>query len=243
MSKNPDTLINLKKFKSLTFDVYGTLIDWEPSILAFLEAWASRNGVKASHEELLKAFDDARAHYQQLKPAMLYPEVLKSCYSYICDRWRIQPDRKEQEKFSLTVGDWEPFPDVPESLRYLKQFFKLGALSNIDNHSLSLSMKKMGVEFDVIATAERVGSYKPGLPHFVAGLTDLAGMGILPHENLHIGQSLRADIRPGNLLGLTTAWINRGERTLGLVGLGAELAAPDLRYSKLADLVEAHKNS
>jgi putative hydrolase of the HAD superfamily len=243
MNPEANAFIDLNQFKALTFDVYGTLIDWEPPILRFLQAWARRNRLVVDDRELLAAFDDARAHYQQLKPAKLYPEVLKSCYAYICDRWRTTVDNLEQSEFSNCVCEWEPFDDVPESLKYLKQFYKLGALSNIDEKSLTLTTRKLGTAFDIVVTAERVKAYKPRLLHFVAALGDLGKMGISPQEILHVGQSLRADIRPANLLGLTTAWINRGQRSLGLTGHGAELASPNAQFATLGELVAAHRQA
>jgi 2-haloalkanoic acid dehalogenase type II len=228
-------------FEALTFDVYGTLIDWEPSLAAFLSDWAGRNGVEATAAELLKAYDDARAHYQALRPALLYPDVLRSCFAYICDRWRVPVDAGTQEAFAASVKDWEPFADTRDSLAYLKEHYKLGALSNIDEESFRWSAEKMGVDFDLVVTAERVGSYKPSLPHFVTAISELGGMGIPPERILHVCQSLRADVRPGNELGLVTAWINRKDGTLGLTGHGAEGAVPDMTFASLAELVEAHR--
>ena len=128
-----------------------------------------------------------------------------------------------------------------EALAYLKRQVKLGALSNIDDRSLSFSIEKMRVEFDIVVTAERAGAYKPSYPHFVLALNDLGAMGVAPAKLLHVGQSLRADIRPANSLGIASAWIQRAERTLGATGHGAEFAVPDATFPTLAELVEAHK--
>jgi len=230
-------------FKALTFDVYGTLIDWEPHIVRRLRSWAQRNDVSASDAELLSAFDDARAHYQKRRPAMAYPEVLCSSFAYVCDRWRKQVDQGEQKEFSDSVKEWEPFSDTIEALGYLKQHFLLGALSNIDEVSLGHSIKKMGVEFDIVVTAERAGSYKPDMPHFIFAANDLGAAGVTVQEQLHVAQSLRADIRPANELRLANVWINRGARQLGQKGHGAELAVPDIEFASLTEFVEAHKQS
>ena len=233
--------MRVSDFEALTFDIYGTLIDWEPHIIAFFRAWAARNGVEAADRELLAQFDRARAHYQQLRPALPYPEVLRSAYAYICNHWRKSVDVPEQEAFGASVEDWQPFPDTVEGLAYLKRHVKLGALSNIDDRSLSFSIEKMRVEFDIVVTAERAGAYKPSYPHFVVALNDLGAMGIAPAKLLHVGQSLRADIRPANSLGITSAWIRRAGRTLGSTSHGAELAVPDATFATLAELVEAHE--
>lgn len=233
--------MNFSGYKALTFDVYGTLIDWEPHIAAFLQDWGARNGVSASDEELISAYDDARAHYQTLKPAWAYPEVLKSSFSYICDRWRVPVIPSEQEAFAASVKDWEPYPDVVEALAYLKQHFLLGAMSNIDDASLKLSIAKMQVEFDIVVTAERVGAYKPAMPHFIHAANDLGKAGVSVNEQLHVAQSLRADIRPANDLLLAHVWINRDGRLLGRKGYGAELAVPQNEFASVGDLAEAHK--
>lgn len=232
--------MRLSDYKALTFDVYGTLIDWEHHIIQFLRGWAARNGVDADDTELLEQYEQGRTHYQQLRPVLPYPDVLRSTYTYMCNRWRKPAHAPEQEAFANTIKQWEPFPDTVDSLAYLKRFYKLGALSNIDDHSIRLTLRKLGTEFDFVVTAERVGAYKPDLPHFVMAISELGGMGIGPTEVLHIAQSLRADVRPGNVLGLATAWIKRQGR-LGRRGFGAELAVPDLIYADLADFVEAHK--
>lgn len=232
--------LNLSSFSALTFDMYGTLIDWEPHILSFLQAWARRNSVHATDAELLEQFDRARAHYQQLRPALLYPDVLRACYAYICTHWRAPIDPIEQEAFAASVSTWDPFPNAAEGLSYLKQFYTMGTLSNIDERSLAHSIAKLGITFDIVVTAERVGAYKPALAHFVTAISELGGMGVGLANLLHIGQSLRADIRPCNKLGIKTVWLNRDRRFLGLNGRAAKLAVPDLKFTTLEELVITH---
>lgn len=233
--------MDFSRFKALTFDVYGTLIDWEPHIKAFFRKWAEHHGVEAGDDEFIAAFDDARAHYQMRRPAMVYPEVLKSSYAYVCDRWRKPVNAAEQQAFSECVREWDPFPDTNGALAYLKEHFLLGALSNIDEASLKHSIAKMGVKFDIVVTAERAGAYKPDIPHFVFAANDLGRAGVAVCEQLHVAQSLRADIRPANNLQLANVWINRGGRQLGQKGHGAELANPDHEFSTLAEFAEAHR--
>lgn len=233
--------MNFARFKALTFDVYGTLIDWEPHIAAFLQNWAGRNGIEASDAELIAAYDDARAHYQTLRPALPYPEVLKSSYAYICNRWRTPVDMDEQQAFSESMREWEPFPDTVEALSYLKAHYLLGAMSNVDEASFKHTHKKLRGVFDFVVTAERAGAYKPDLPHFIIAANELGKLGVSFEEQLHVAQSLRADIRPATDLRLANVWINRGGRQLGQKGHGAELAVPDIAFASLADFVEAHE--
>jgi 2-haloacid dehalogenase len=104
---------------------------------------------------------------------------------------------------------------------------------------LEASCRRLGIRFDLVVTAERVGAYKPDTPHFHATIERLAAMSIARQRILHVGQSLRADIAPANRLGLACVWVNRPGRSLGLSGDGAGEARPDLTVSSLAELVAA----
>jgi 2-haloacid dehalogenase len=231
--------MKLTDFDALTFDVYGTLIDWEPSIIAFLERWAKRHGVAARGDDLLIAFDRARAEIQKIRPALLYPDVLRRCFERISAAFDVAVDRDDRESFARTPHDWPAYPDSGAGLKALQKRVKIGALSNIDDASLRSSCGKMGIAFDVVVTAERVGAYKPDWPHFNAALADLEALGIPRSRVLHVGQSLRADIAPANRLGLNCAWVHRPGRALGLSGEGAAEARPGLEVPSLAALVEA----
>lgn len=229
-------------YDAITFDVYGTLIDWEPTILDRLENWADRNGVSVSRNALLDAFDRARAHYQTLVPCRDYPRVLRSAFAYIADEHGIAPDPTEQATFGEAVGDWQPYDDSVDALTRLKEHFVLGAFTNMDDASFAKSHALLGNCFEIIVTAERAQAYKPAMRHFVLGLTDLAARDIPPHRVLHVAQSLRADVRPANLLGQDVVWINREGRGLGHKGFGAELAAPMASFTSMKDFTEAFLN-
>lgn len=231
--------LRLSDFDAVTFDVYGTLIDWEPSIIAFLRRWAERHGVSAHGQDLLMAFDRARAGIQKERPAHLYPDVLRRCFERISRDFGVAVDEQEREDFAASPHAWPAYADSHAGLKALQAHAKIGALSNIDNASLRSSCEKLGFRFDVVVTAERVGAYKPDWPHFNTALADLASLGIPRERILHVGQSLRADITPANRLGLKCAWVNRPERALGLSGEGAAEARPDLTVSSLAELVAA----
>lgn len=232
-------MIRLADFDAVTFDVYGTLIDWEPEIAAFLGRWAGDARVVASDEDLIMAFDRARADIQKERPAHLYPDVLRRCFDRIAIELNLPADPGLREAFAATPHHWPAYSDVPEGLKALQAQAKIGALSNIDNSSLASSCAKMRIAFDLVVTAERVGAYKPSPEHFQTALADLAAEGIPPSRILHVGQSLRADITPANRLGLTCIWINRPSRLLGLSGEGAAEARPDLTVSSLAEMLDA----
>lgn len=226
-------------YDALTFDVYGTLIDWEPAILDRLQDWAVRNGVDATRNDLLEGFDRARAHYQALTPCLPYPTVLRSAFSYIANTYDVVPDPDERAAFGQSVPEWMPYADTNDAMARLKESFTLGALTNMDDAQFASSHAHLKDCFDVIVTAERAQAYKPSLPHFVLGLTDLAARSIPPKRVLHVAQSLRADVRPVNLLGLDIVWINRTGRGLGHTGFGAELAVPMAEFPTMKDFVEA----
>ena len=231
--------LRLSDFDAVTFDVYGTLIDWEPSIVAFLSRWAREAGVEAGDLDLLMAFDRARAAIQKVRPAYLYPDVLRRCFDGISAEYGVPVDRGAREGFAAAPHGWPPFADSHAGLIALQKRVKVGALSNIDEASLRSSCRRLDFTFDVVVTAERVGAYKPDMPHFETALADLAAMGIPRRRVLHVGQSLRADIVPANRLGLASAWINRPDKLLGLSGEHASEAKPDLTVSSLAALVQA----
>lgn len=232
-------MLRLADFDAVTFDVYGTLIDWEPQIVAFLSDWAKASRIQASGDDLIMSFDRARAEIQKERPAHLYPDVLRRCFDQISYHFGVPVDPDRREAFSMTPHEWPAYDDTHTGLKTLQSRVRIGALSNIDNASLSSSSKKMGVQFDVVVTAERVGAYKPSREHFKTALTDLEALGISRERVLHVGQSLRADITPANELGLKSAWINRPQRLLGLSGEGAAEARPDLTVPSLAELLEA----
>ena len=232
-------MLRLSNFDAVTFDVYGTLIDWEPSIAQFLTDWASKAGVTATGQELIMSFDGARALLQKERPAHLYPEILRRCFDRISADFGVPVDAATRETFSTTPHHWTSYEDVPTGLKQLQARARIGALSNIDNASLASSCSKMGISFDIVVTAERVGAYKPSFEHFETALADLEALGIPRSRVLHVGQSLRADITPANQLGLQCVWINRPSRLLGLSGEGAAEARPDLTVASLAEMLAA----
>ena len=231
--------MQIDNYDAITFDVYGTLIDWEPPILSSLKDWVGVRHPHADGAELLDAFDRARAHYQALSPARPYPEILRSAYAYIANEYDLDLDSEEQNSFGQSVATWQPYSDSVAALARLRDHCVLGALTNMDDHSFAASHAKLDNCFDVVVTAERAGAYKPSLRHFVLGLTDLAARNIVPQRVLHVAQSLRADVRPANLLGQDVVWINRENRGLGHTGFGAELAIPMAMFPTMESFVSA----
>jgi len=230
-------MLRLADFDAVTFDVYGTVIDWEPTITRFLAETAAAAGIRQTDAALMAAYDRVRAAVQIENPTLLYPDILRRSFDGFCAQWRIEPDPARREAFARGPATWPAYPDAGPGLRALQKRAKIGALSNIDEASLAGSCDKLGVRLDLVVTAERVRDYKPSLAHFHTALRELDALGIPKARVLHVAQSLRADIAPANALGLTCVWVNRQGRQLGLSGTGTQAARPDLTVTSLDELL------
>ena len=236
-------MLAFSEFKLLTFDCYGTLIDWDASIMKLVQPWLMEMKSQVPADLVVSTFALMQARHQQMRPTLLYPEVLRRSWRDIEDQFGWDENPARADEFARSVPFWRPFPDTVESLRYLSQHFALGILSNVDNASLAGTLKMLEVPFLFTVTAEDVSSYKPGQPHFDAAMQEAARHGIEKSEILHTAQSKHHDIAPGNRLGLTTIWVNRRH---GKKGTGATLAAtadPSLTVNSLAELVDLHKSA
>lgn len=226
--------------KALTFDCYGTLIDWETGILSVLRPWAQERGVAASDEELLQTFSREEARCEREMPTVLYSDLLETLMAGIAERFNTRLDPGDAERLISSVGDWPPFPDTPVALRSLKERFKLAVISNVDRKSFASTNEKLGVEFDLVVTAEDAGAYKPAHTPFLLAFERLEEMGIGRGEILHIAQSLYHDHVSAKELGLRTVWVNRRR---GKLGWGAtppppKTVKPNLEVAGLAELAK-----
>ncbi|MEH2489219.1 HAD hydrolase-like protein [Bradyrhizobium sp. AZCC 2230] len=236
-------MLEFSKFKLLTFDCYGTLIDWDTSISKLVQPWLLEMNSQVPPELVVSTFALMQAKHQQTRPTLLYPEVLRRSWRDIEEQFGWDENPARAGEFARSAPFWRPFADTVESLRYLSQYFALGILSNVDNSSLAGTLRMLEVPFLFTVTAEDVSSYKPGQPHFDAAFEQAARHRIEKKEILHVAQSKHHDITPGNRLGLTTVWVNRRH---GKKGTGATLAAtadPSLTVNSLAELVDLHKSA
>ncbi len=235
-------MVDFDKFKAMTFDCYGTLIDWETGITQVVRPWVDAINPAIPTDLVITSFALHQAKHQQTRPTLLYPEVLSRTWKDIERTFGWSENPGHAAAFAASVPDWPPFADTVESLKYLSRFYKLVILSNVDNASLEGTVRhQLEVPFEMTVTAEDVASYKPGLPHFTRTFEQLAAKGIAKDEILHVAQSKHHDIRPGRELGLTTVWVNRRH---GRPGSGATLATdavPHLTVNSLAELVALHK--
>jgi 2-haloacid dehalogenase len=197
------------RFGALSFDCYGTLIDWERGLSAELGRWATAHDLTAPTAELLDAFGRSENEVEREHPAARYPEVLAMTLDRIAVQFGITATGEERASFGASVGRWPPFPDSPEALARLKERFKLIILSNVDRDSFAASNERLGVEFDLIITAQDVGAYKPSPKNFEALLAAIGGIGIAKGELLHVAQSLYHDHEPAAAFGLPSVWIDR----------------------------------
>ncbi len=235
--------MKLSDFDALTFDVYGTLINWEPGILDALRPWAERNGAAGSDGALLESFARHQAKTEEAHPGMLYSDVLADVHRGIARGLGVAPDDGEADAFAASIADWPAFPDSVEALAYLKRHYKLVALSNVHEEGIAASAARLGDPFDLILTAEAIGSYKPTPRNFEVLIERLAGMGIAKEKILHTAQSLHHDHAPANRFGLANAWI---DRRVGTAHAGATLPVDPMprvsfRFATMAELVEAHR--
>ncbi len=232
-------LPNLDDFDAVTFDINGTVLNWEPEIDSFFRRWAERHGIAADSTTLLQAYDRLRRPIQDRRPALRYGEVLRQTFDAVAAAFGGPADSDLRQDFGETAAHHKPFADSDAALVALKaRGLRLGALSNNDEAALAKACGQLSVAFDVVVTGERVGAYKPDPAHFMAALSDLLALGIPPDRVLHVAQSRRADIVPANRLGLTSVWVNRPGHLFGRAGDGAEAAQPDYEVSSLAELVD-----
>ena len=221
------------RFGALSFDCYGTLIDWETGIVEALRPWATRHGI--DDEALLAAHAAHETVVETEHPAMRYPDVLAETLRRIADQFGVEASPEERAAFGASVPDWPAFPDSAAALAALHERYQLVILSNVDRASFAASARRLGVEFDLVITAEDVGSYKPDAANFQA-LVDRTDR----DELLHVAQSLYHDHVPAKAIGLRTVWIDRRH---GRAGTGAtpEAAAvtPDWTFHSMAAFAEA----
>jgi 2-haloalkanoic acid dehalogenase type II len=231
--------MRLRDFAVLSFDCYGTLIDWESGIWAALQPLCSRAGI--GREDALAAFARHESAQQDETPRVKYSDLLAQVHRRLAVEWRAAPSEPEARAFGSSVGDWPAFPDTPAALAYLKRFYKLVILSNVDRVSFTRSNLRLGIEFDAIYTAEDIGSYKPDPANFRYLVERLAEAGHGIGDILHVAQSLYHDHAPANAIGLRSAWIDRRGDAPGSGATPPAIARYDFRFASLGELAAAHR--
>jgi len=235
--------MRLSDFKILTFDCYGTLIDWESGMIAALKPLTDRVGSALNRDQVLAAHARHESAQQVQTPTRLYRDLLAVVYKRLGEEWGVPQSWEECIAYGQSVGNWPAFPDTVESLRYLKQHYKLVILSNVDNDSFARTNARLGVTFDAIMTAEDIGSYKPALANFEYMIAHLGVMGLDMDGVLHTAESLFHDHGPAAKMGLRSCWIHRrhAQGGFGATMPAEEALRPDFRFTSLGEFVEAHR--
>ncbi len=201
----------LTDFSTLTFDCYGTLIDWESGVWDAMQpllAGAGRDDI--ARREGLAAFAELESARQAATPDMPYPEVLARVHAGLARRFGLPTSAEMDAAFGASAPHWPAFPDTADALRLLGKRFRLAVLSNVDAAGFAASNRKLGVAFDAVYTAQDIGSYKPDPRNFDHMLERLAAdRGVAAGDILHTAQSLFHDHAPAREAGLANAWIDR----------------------------------
>ena len=201
--------MNLAEYDALSFDCYGTLIDWEAGIASVLTAWARDAGVDLTDEELLLAYADNETVVEREHPAARYPAVLADSFRRIGASLGTEVSDEWADKLATSVASWPAFPDSHDALVSLGEDYKLIIVSNVHRDGFAGSNSRLGVAFDKIITAEDVGAYKPAANHFEALDAALTELNVPRERLLHVAQSLYHDHVPAKRHGLASVWINR----------------------------------
>jgi 2-haloacid dehalogenase len=225
--------LDFGRFEALTFDCYGTLIDWETGIARALRA-ALGAGVPSSDDDLLELYG---RHESELEagPYLRYREILSRACVGVGRAYGIEATDAAAQRFGASVADWPAFPDSADALARLATRFRLGVLTNCDDDLFALSEKRLGVRFDWVVTAQQVRSYKPNPQHF---LVAFERMDVPRDRILHVAQSLFHDHVPARRLGLATAWIDRRHDRPGSGATPPATATPDLTAADMATFAD-----
>jgi 2-haloacid dehalogenase len=224
--------VDFGRCEVITFDCYGTLIDWEAGIAAGLLRVLAPRGVAVDDEDLLKRYARHEADVEA-GPYAPYREVLARALRGVCAELGVEPTEPEAAAFGGSVGDWPAFPDSREALASLARRFRLAVITNCDDDLFAASNRRLGVTFDWVVTAGQVGAYKPSERNFEVAFARIGA----PRERiLHVAQSLFHDHVPAKRLGMTTAWVDRRHDRPGGGATPPASAMPDLVVPDLATL-------
>jgi 2-haloacid dehalogenase len=237
--------MDLTKYAALSFDCYGTLIDWETGILGVLRPWATECGLEVDDEHLLLAFGDHESAAEREQPTSLYPAILAEAFRRTATSLGVAVEETWAARLGDSVPHWPAFPDSSEALAALAQHYRLIIVSNVHRAGFAASNLRLRGDFAAIITAEDVSAYKPADNHFVALDRVLVDLGIERSQLLHVAQSLFHDHVPARRLGLTSVWINRRRNRPGWGATpepGGEYSYA-LEFASMADLADAVETS
>jgi len=226
--------LDFNRFEILTFDCYGTLIDWETGLLSALRRILSAHGKKIDDATVLELYGNFEQLSEQgaFRP---YREVLQSVVRQFADKLGFVSTVEEARSLPDSLALWKPWPDTVAALRQLKSRYRLAILSNVDDDLFAATRPQLEVEFDEVITAQQAQAYKPSLKIFELALARIQAPA---HRILHVGQSIFHDVIPAQALGLATVWVNRPSARAGVGAVKVAHAEPDLEVSSLSELSE-----
>jgi len=227
-------MLDFHRFQALTFDCYGTMIDWEKGIFSALRPILEAHGKTIDDFALLKLYSELELKAEQGE-FRKYREVLQSVVAGFGEQLGFKPSEEEIRSLPGSLPQWPPFPDTVAALKRLQTRYKLAVISNIDDDLFAGSEPKLQAQFDHVITAEQARSYKPSLNNFSLALKQL---GLAPDHVLHVGQSLYHDVTPAKSLGIATVWVNRPSPRPGAGAARTADGKPDLEVSDLATLAQ-----
>ena len=235
----------LTDYQALSFDCYGTMIDWESGIWDAMQALILASGRDdITRKQGLESFAKIQSAQELATPGMLYPEILSHVHQSLADHFEIESSPELNQAFAASVPHWPAFPDSADALRLLKKHFKLVILSNVNRDGFAASNRKLGVAFDAIYTAQDIGSYKPDSANFDYLLGHIKrDLNLDPDQILHTAQSLHHDHVPAVSAGLARAWIDRQDLAhsdnWGATVVVDNRPEVDFRFSSLMEMAQA----
>lgn len=238
--------MKLTDFSVLTFDCYGTLIDWESGIWDAFQPLLHANGVEdITRNDALKAFATIETAQEVETPTMVYSDLLATVHKKFASERDLKTTDEMNATFGNSVPYWPAFPDTADALRILKRYYKLVILSNVHRDGFGASNRRIGVTFDAIYTAQDVGTYKPNDGNFDYLLDNLAkDHGVKKSDILHTAQSLHHDHVPAHRAGLNRCWIDRQRLSDGgdwgaTAKIDGDLPDPDFLFFTMGELAAA----
>ena len=227
-------MLDFSKAKLLTFDCYGTLIDWESGIFSALRPVLAAHGKSISDAELLALYGELEAGIENGN-YLQYREVLRSVVRAFGDRLGFVSTQDEIDALPNSVPRWQPWPDTVAALKRLATKFRLSIISNIDDDIFARTREWLPVEFESVTTAQQARCYKPGQEIFHRALKKAS---VMPDQIVHVGQSIYHDVLPAQSLGLATVWVNRPSPRAGIGAVRPASGKPDLEVPDVVTLAE-----
>ena len=223
-------MLDFSRYEWLSFDCYGTLVDWETGISEAVAQVFARNRVRKNRQEILALFSSSEPRVQTSVEFLEYRRVLRDVMQIMAWEASIRLSAEEADALPNSLPSWPIFPDAPDALRQLQARYRLAVISNVDDDLFRQSEEALGIKFDAVITSQQARQYKPQLRSL-----ELAQerMGVEKERWLHVGESLYHDIGPANLMGIDSVWVNRPDRG---GGTRPTAAVPSLEVSGLAAL-------